>query len=150
VSQSPDDEARSPSPQNSKYGKQGDLVAAFLDEVQTGHIDWAVVAAESRTDAAKAAVRAISDVPWPASILGAVDNAGLHAFAARGLTRQDFEHPLDFGLVKSRVSSASQAIAAGGKLASEHQRALLQPFAEAGVRAAAAAMATLDDGLHGT
>jgi len=126
--------------QNSRFGSQGDLVAAFLAEVRTRQVDWAEHAVRAENPGVTPALTAIAELRWPRAVLSAVDKAGLEAFASLGLSRADFADPLALGDVKVSVSSAAKAIAAGDQLAVEHRRALLEPFAAEGFESAAAAL----------
>ena len=125
---------------NARFGPQGDLVARFFAELRTRRIDWAAHAVRAENPGVSPAMTAIAELSWPRTVLNAVDEAGLQAFAALGLSRSDFDDPLALGDVKVSVLSASKAIAAGDRLAIEHRRALLEPFAAEGFESAAAAL----------
>jgi hypothetical protein len=127
-----------------RFGPHGGLVSAFLEEITIRSTDWPAVSQRMWGEETLAAVGAISAVRWPAAQLGAIDNAGLRAYSALGISRGTFSDPLIALNVKSGIGSALKAIAAGGKLAAEHRRVLLVPFVEAGFVSAAEALRVLD------
>lgn len=126
--------------QNAELGPHGDLVARFLGEVRTKHVDWAEHAVRAENPGVTPAMIAIAELRWPRAVLSAVDEAGLEAFASLGLSRADFTDPLALGDAKVSVLSAAKAIAAGDQLAVEHRRALLQAFADEGFESAVVAL----------
>ncbi|WP_230684944.1 hypothetical protein [Cellulomonas sp. JZ18] len=131
---------------NAKYGPNGDLVSAFINALTAGGLDWQQVVADSRTPERRSAIQAVGDVPWPAPRLAAVDKAGLDAFAALGLSRSDFSHPLDLGALKVAISAASKAVALCDRVGADVVRTLLQPFANQGVAVAHEAIARASQG----
>ncbi|MFC8190876.1 hypothetical protein ACFUMH_04330 [Cellulomonas sp. NPDC057328] len=126
---------------SAKYGPHGDLVAEFLQAVSSGGLNWQQVVADSRPPERRSAIQAVGKIPWPAARLAAVDKAGLDAFAALGLSRSDFAHPLDLGALKVAISAGSKAVAVCDRVGVEVVRTLLQPFANQRVDAADEAIA---------
>ncbi|MEU4621946.1 hypothetical protein AB0G04_18480 [Actinoplanes sp. NPDC023801] len=115
-------------------------MARFLEEVRTRQIDWAAHAELVDNPGLLPAMTAIAELPWAPRVLDAVDRAGLQTFGSLGLARSDFDDPLSLGDVKVSVLSAVKAIAAGGQLAIEHRRVLLEPYVAAGFESAATAL----------
>ncbi|MBO9554928.1 hypothetical protein [Cellulomonas sp.] len=124
-----------------KFGTHGDLVEKFLDEVRERSDGWAEVAARADSPQQRPAVKALTQVHWPAALLSAVDAAALQAYGSLGLTRGDFDDPFALGTVKVAISAGAKAIAVQDELAPEHLEALLRPFADEGFQSALATLA---------
>lgn len=125
------------------YGTHGDLVEQFLDEVRSHPTDWPRLAQNADVPAQRPAVRALSDLRWPAALLAAVDSAAATAYCSLGVARDSFDDSFALGTIKVAISAAAKAIAARDKLAAEHVETLVRPFADEGYRSAAAVLTSL-------
>jgi hypothetical protein len=130
----------------SKYGPHGDAVVAFLAEVSaTDKATWYRFTEVAVPSAAiEAATSALVDTPFSASVSSAVYGAALASFRALGLKPADMPSGVRVSAVSVRIRGALRAIAAGDKLAAEHRRALLEPFAAVGFATAVAELGKLD------
>jgi hypothetical protein len=109
-----------------KYGKNGEAVAAFLDEVSATDLsEWkAFLELESPSREYSAAVRAAYAVPMSASVRTAVTSAcqrtvrglGLSSLG-RGITR-----------ISTRVDGGAMGLAVRDTLTPEQLRVILAPF----------------------
>ncbi|GAA3658374.1 hypothetical protein [Microbacterium marinilacus] len=127
-----------------RYGEHGDLVTAFLDEVAVRSLDeWRALGSgglgRSLERTAAIAVLVDADIPEPAR--AAVSRAADRAYGALGLQESDFGSPYPLGRVRTGISTAAMAIAAGDRLEARSRELLLRPFADAGFVSAAAALA---------
>jgi hypothetical protein len=126
------------------FGPHGDLVGALLDEVASQRIDWSEFEQGPRAERWLATAGALTEIRWPAALIDAVFSGSTRAYSSLGLRRADFSSPLGRSRVRAAIEGASQAIAAGEKLASEHRRVLLAPFVDAGFVSAVEALRVLD------
>lgn len=131
----------------SKYGPHGDAVTAFLDEVSAADkATWYRFAEIAVPSAAfTAAASAQVHTPMSASVQSAVYSAALASFRALGLKPADMPPGVRVSAVSVGIDGALAAIAAGDKLAAEHRRTLLEPFAALGFATAMAELRTLDE-----
>jgi hypothetical protein len=131
----------------SKYGPHGDAVAAFLDEVSAADkAAWYGFAETAVPSVAfAAATSALVDTPFSASVQSALYSAALASFRALGLKPADMPPGVRVSAISVRIDGALAAIAVGDKLAAEHRRTLLEPFAAVGFATATAALRALDE-----
>jgi hypothetical protein len=119
----------------SKYGKNGEAVAAFLEEVSaTDLAGWrAFVELESPSKEFTAAVSAAYDAPLSASARSAVISACQRTVRSLGLSS------LGKGIrgISARVDGGAMGLAVGNGLAPEHLQVILAPFVAAGFRSVA-------------
>jgi hypothetical protein len=120
---------------SSKYGKNGDAVAAFLDEVRgTDLAEWrAFLELAAPTDEFGAALDAAFDAPLSASARSAVSSAALKTM--RSLDLGD----LGRGVLRisSRVKAGAMGLAVRDALTPEQLGAIFAPFVAAGFRSVA-------------
>jgi hypothetical protein len=114
-----------------KCGKDGEAVAAFLEEVSaTDLARWRAFAElESPSREFSAAVNAAYDAPLSASARSAVHSAYLRTFRGLGLA--------DSGLGKGIRRISMMGLAVGDALAPERLSAIFAPFVAAGFRSVA-------------
>jgi len=114
-----------------KYGKNGEAVAAFLEEVAATDLDgWrAFLDLEWPSPELTAAGRAMNKVPMSASVNSAVDGACLRTLRGLG----NIDRLMGASTIASRVEAAAKTLAVGDALAPEHLRVILEPFAAARV-----------------
>ena len=115
-----------------KYGKNGEAVAAFLDEVSaTDLAGWrALLDLASSSDELIAAVKAANAAPLPASARSAVYGAALKTF--RGLGLGDSGLGTKISTIYSRIDAAARALAVRDALSPEQLRVILAPFVALG------------------
>ncbi len=111
-----------------KYGKNGEAVAAFLDEVSaTDLAGWrAFLKLAPVSDELIAAVKAANAAPLSASARSAVYGAALKTF--RGLGLGDCGLGTKISTIYSRIDAAARGLAVRDALSPEHLRVILAPF----------------------
>ena len=111
-----------------KYGKNGEAVAAFLDEVSaTDLAGWrALLDLASSSDVLSAAVKAANAAPLPASARSAVYGAALKTF--RGLGLGDSGLGTKISTIYNRIDTAAMGLAVRDVLSPEHLQVILAPF----------------------
>ena len=109
----------------SKYGKNGEAVAAFLDEVcATDLAGWqAFLQLAPSSDGLVAAVRAVNAAPLSASARSAVYGAALKTF--RGLGLGDSGLGTKITTIYSRIDAAARGLAVRDALSPEQLRAII-------------------------
>jgi hypothetical protein len=120
-----------------KYGKNGEAVAAFLDEVSaTDLAGWrAFLELESSSDELIAAVRALNAAPLSASARSAVYGAAQKTF--RGLGLGDSGLGKGTSIIYDRVDTAATGLAVRDALSPEQLQVILAPFVALGFRSVA-------------
>ena len=120
-----------------KYGKNGEAVAAFLDEVSaTDLAGWrAFLELAPASDELIAAVRALNAAPISASARSAVYSAAQKTF--RGIGLGDSGLGTRISIIYSRIDAAAGGLAVRDALTPEHLRVILAPFVAAGFRSVA-------------
>ena len=120
-----------------KYGKNGEAVAAFLDEVSATDLSaWrAFLELESSSDGFGAAIDAVAAAPWSASARTAISSAC--AKIIRGLGLGNIVPRMGVSIIASRVKVAAMGLAEGDALAPERLRVILAPFISLGFRSVA-------------
>jgi hypothetical protein len=123
----------------SRFGKRGDAVQAFVDEVSATAPDrWQeVFAASTPTPEVLAAAEALREVGLSASVSSAIDSATRTAFRGLGLRKEDFRAGIGVSGLLTDIQYAASALAVGDALAPEHRRVLLEPFRATGFRSVA-------------
>ena len=124
-----------------KYGKNGEAVAAFFEEVAATDLDgWrAFLDLESPGPELTAAGRAVNKVPMSASASSAIYGARLRT--VRGLGLDQLNRRMAAATIGSKVGRAAQALAVGDALAPEHRTVIFVPFVAAGFRSVPGATA---------
>lgn len=122
------------------YGPHGDLVDAFLEELQRATPDdWRVFArAVTPSEASVDAVRALPQIRLPAATLTSVSSAALRTYRA---VLPSLDDSAGVGRRRSSIAalidSAAVAISGHDQLDRTHLAVLLGPFAQVGVATAA-------------
>lgn len=120
-----------------KYGKNGEAVAAFLDEASATDLEgWrAFLEGESLSREFTAAAGAVADAPLSASARAAVHSAYLKTFRGLGLADSD----LGKGIrrISLRLEAAAKGLAVRDALSPDQLRVILAPFVAAGFRSVA-------------
>jgi hypothetical protein len=117
-----------------KYGKNGEAVSAFLEDVQATDLDgWRTfLELEAPSKELTAAVRAVSDAPLSASARAAVYSDSRKT--VRGLGLGDSGLGMGLKVISFRVNVAATGLAVRETLSPEHLRVLLAPFVALGFR----------------
>src|SRR6478752_2244375 len=120
-----------------KYGKNGEAVAAFLDEVSaTDLARWrGLLELAPPSDELIAAVRAANAAPVSAAARSAVYGAALKTF--RGLGLGDSGLGTKISTIYSRIDAAARGLAVRDALSPEQLRVILAPFVAVGFRSVA-------------
>jgi hypothetical protein len=120
-----------------KYGKNGEAVAAFLEEVSATDLNgWrAFLELESNSAEFGAASDAVYQAPLSASARSAVYSACLKI--VRGLGLANIGPRMGASIIASRVEVAAMGLAVGDGLTPEQLRVILEPFVVLGFRSVA-------------
>lgn len=120
-----------------KYGKNGEAVAAFLEEVQATDLDgWrAFLELAPASDELIAAVKAANAAPLSASARSAVYSAAQKTL--RGLGLGDSGLGTKISKIYSRIDAAARGLAVRDALSPEQLRVILAPFIALGFRSVA-------------
>jgi len=120
-----------------KYGKNGEAVAAFLEEVSATDLDgWRTfLEHDSRSDEFSAALRAAYAAPLSASARAAVSGASIKT--VRGLGLADIGQRMGPSIVANRVEVAAMGLAVRDALTPEQLRVIVEPFVAVGFRSVA-------------
>lgn len=125
---------------SSRFGPNGDQVEAFLDEVRTHPVDWREFVEATANDAVLDAVEVVGYTSWPVAIQSAAFKAATDTFASLGLSAADLPGPLDLAEVRNMIVTAVKVLALGDAIPPVHRSAILNPFADAGIERARAAI----------
>jgi hypothetical protein len=121
----------------SKYGKNGEAVVAFLEEVRSTDLDrWRTfIELEAPTREYIVAADAARDAPLSASVNAAVYSTSLKT--VRGLGLADSGLGKGVRRISTRVKGAALGLAVRDALTPEQLRVILAPFVAAGFRSVA-------------
>lgn len=117
-----------------KYGKNGEAVAAFLDEVSATDLARWRAFFEMKLSSAEliAAVEAVNAAPLSASANSAVYGAARKAF--RGLGLGDSGLGKGISIIYARIDTAAKGLAVRDALTPEQLQVILAPFIAIGFK----------------